>query len=339
MENNLESLGKSIEELKGIDDKVLANQKIDEVRFALSAIKKENKKAIILDKKKLSKKKIAAKKEKIKNVLFTLPKKIIEKIKGKLGLIPVKIEQASLNVQNAALEKANNIKYQLQENKKLRAKKIHEKRVARKDIIVNYTKSKVDLLKQKLNFEKNTVKFKNAMSNIKAAAIEVENKALSGAVAAKNTALNMKDNTVLKGKSIKQKISNTKNTIKTVSKKNVDIIRDSINAKKDQIYEKVDQKLYNLKNKTLLAKEKIARKVEHTKNVVARTTGMRIALLKESISKKMQKAKESVKNFVSPSEEVLQSNQERIAQLKEERSRLINEFMGPAQEETRAFAR
>ena len=131
----------------------------------LSNMKKENKKNARLEKKDLLNKKVQAKYQKSKESVIRISKENFNKLRGKLGLIPIKLEQGLYKAEIQTMKGLNNIKFRITDSRELLNKKIQTKKENIKNSVAKFTKSKIDLIKQKINFEKNTVRFKNMISN------------------------------------------------------------------------------------------------------------------------------------------------------------------------------
>ena len=169
------------------------------------------------------------------------------------------------------------------------------------------------------------------------------------------------DKAKLKGKTIKEKVASNVGKVKTVTREKLDELKEKIASTKlamgvkqaaanvkvagltlenkalsgiNKIKEKAENVKYKIEDKYLLLKYKIKTKIERKKNVIARKTGMQIALLKDSIKKKVDNVKEAIKvDSVK-----LQETKEKINALKEERARLVNELF-PSDKGSPAAAR
>ena len=242
-------------------------------------------------------------------------------------------------------------------------KKIAKKVETSKHVIAHKTKEEVSKLKEVIAL---------LPTNIKKSVIAGEVKALEAAKAVKNATVHTIDKAILKGKTIKGKIATKIGLIATKTKDMLNLLKQELSMEKNtlrfkqfmstiketglkaqntvlkganKVKEGAENIKYKLEDKYLLAKDRITTKVQRTKNVIARKTGMQIALLKEDIKKKFANMKQGIKDKVdkvketfSVDSEKLAANRERIEQLKAERDKLLNELF-PKEETAHAPVR
>ena len=242
-------------------------------------------------------------------------------------------------------------------------KKIAKKVESSKNVIAHKTAEEVSKLKEVIAL---------LPTNIKKSVIAGEVKALEAAKNVKDTTVHTIDKAILTGKNIKDKLATKVGLIATKTKDMLNLLKQELSMEKNtlrfkqfmsniketglkaqntvlrganRVKDGAENIKYGIEDKFLLAKDKITTKVQRTKNVMARKTGMQIALLKDDIKKKIANMKQGIKDKIdkvketfSVDSEKLAANRERIEQLKAERDKLLNELF-PKEETAHAPVR
>ena len=229
----------------------------------------------------------------------------------------------------------------LLDKKQLLGKKIATKIAATKHVIAHKTKEEVKAIKDTIGL---------LPKNIKLAVLTGEVKALQAANNVKDTVVHIINETSLRAKKIKAKVHSGIGKIATKSKAALALLKHELSFEKNtlrakqfmatiqkaglyvenaalkrvnNVKDKVTNVKYKIEDKYLLAKFKIKTAISRKKNIIARKTAMQIALIKDSIKKRM----DVIKQVLAVDDAKLQQSKEKIAALKEERSRLFNNLI------------
>ena len=216
---------------------------------------------------------------------------------------------------------------------KLKNKIIHKVQGKNKYKLKHVSPSKLQLLKQKIKFNNNTVSMRRMAQNLHIASLNVQNKTLEGMINVKETVKDTKakivDKAKLAKKTIKAKMSSNKQYIKRVSQEKINNFKAKINDIKLTVSTQVGARaLYaseKLEDKMLFLKDRIQRKVHSKKNVIARKTGMQIALFKDSLkARKMNRLEKKMQK----TDDRIEQNKQKIEQLKSQKKELLNQLLG-----------
>lgn len=281
--------------------------------------------------------------------------------KGKLNLLKSNMQKAKLKVENKVLEKTidtmirvQNKKYILQSKGYLKRQEIQKKASKKFNSLKHTPKTTLNLFKQQLSMRSNTVGFKNILQKAQIGSLKVQNNVLESLNIAKEKGhqahVNFIDKKNLLKENIKLRTINTKNKIKKVAVDRVSAIKNktkdyylsittNVGVKAIDAYENAKDKIDYAKtavavtaldmkdkiiDKTILMQDRIKRKFSSRKNIIMRKTGMQIALFKQD-----------VKNKIKENAEKYKVNKEMIAELKEQRSALVEQFLSSPLEQAR----
>lgn len=233
-ENGLFKSAEDLKNVKGIGDSTFA--KIED-------------RIVLLDKKQLLAKKIKQKVANTKNAIATFSAEDIAKTKQDIELLLLRAKEAGLTTEVSMLDSLNNAKEFVTEkvdkakqftvdtidNAVLKGKTIQAKAATKVGNVRRMTKESVDLLRQELSFEKNTLRFKQFMSTMKAARLSAGNALLRGANKAKDKVSEVKYNLgskmMLAKEKIERKVAHVKNVITRKTAMEIALAKQSIKTK------------------------------------------------------------------------------------------------------------
>jgi len=237
-ENGLFKSAEDLKNVKGIGDATFA--KIED-------------RIVLLDKKQLLAKKIKQKVATTKRTIATLTMEDIARTKEDIESLLLRAREAGLTAEVDMLESLNNAKEFVTEkadnakqfvvntidNAVLRGKAIQAKAATKVGKVRTMTKESLDLLRQELSFEKNTLRFKQFMSTMKAARLSAGNAVLRGANTVKDKVseakYNLESKMMLAKEKIGRKVAHAKNVITRKTAMEIALAKQSIANKIDNM--------------------------------------------------------------------------------------------------------